>query len=58
MEEMSDCEYSFLEALGRDKVKYSGRTQKFRAKTAVSDRVRTPLFVQNVVKSIFLGNHL
>ena len=27
MEEMSDCEYSFLEALGRDKVKYSESTQ-------------------------------
>ena len=27
MEEMSDCEYSFLEALGRDKVKYFESTQ-------------------------------
>ena len=40
MEEMSDCEYSFLEALGRDKVKYYGWTQTFWAKTAVSDRFR------------------
>ena len=51
MEEMSDCEYSFLEALGRDKVNYPDSTQNGGLGQTKGTLNKGPLFAQNIVKT-------
>ena len=59
MEEMSDCEYSFLEALGRDKVNYPDSTQNGGLGQTKGTLNKGPLFAQNIVKTyLCLGNHI